>query len=86
MVRIPKVINLLDINRFDNIIETVIKGQTRGKRVEYMLVMKNVFKVIRLILLTVIITYFTGCGFYFVSGLQNESIHTFLTNNNLKES
>ena len=84
MVRIPKILNLLDMYRFNKFLEAMVSGQTRGKRVQYNLIMKNIFKVIRLIMLTIIITYFTGCCFYFVSSLQDPSEYTFLTNQALK--
>lgn len=67
LVRIPRIVNLLDLSRFNKFVETVFSGQTRGKRVVFQLIMKNVYKVFRLILLTIIITYFTGCLFYFLS-------------------
>lgn len=54
--------------------------------------MKNVYKVFRLILLTIIITYFTGCLFYFLSDSQlrfftdgGEPYETFITTNNLND-
>jgi hypothetical protein len=72
LVRLPKILNLLDLARFNKFVETVVSGQTRGKRVVYQLIMKNVYKVFRLILLTVIITYFTGCAFYFISSFQSD--------------
>ena len=83
MVRIPKILNLLDLDLFNKFVEAMVSGQTRGKRVVYHLVMKNIFKVIRLILLTVIITYFTGCLFYFLSSLQPKDEINFLNSNNL---
>ena len=83
MVRIPKILNLLDLTRFNKLTDALISGQTRGKKVEYQQNMKNLFKVIRLILLTVIITYFTGCTFYFVSSLQPQDEQNFLINNSL---
>lgn len=51
---------------------------------------KNVYQVFRLILLTVITTYFTGCMFYFISSMQNDDtmlnfdIRTFITENSLE--
>lgn len=86
MVRIPRIVNLLDLSRFNQLVETVFSGQTRGKRVVFQLVMKNVYKVFRLILLTIIITYFTGCAFYFMSDLQGKYLEiepTFVSANAL---
>ena len=34
--------------------------------------MKNVYRVFRLILMTIIITYFVGCTFYLISSMQND--------------
>lgn len=48
--------------------------------------MKNVYKVFRLILLTIIITYFTGCAFYFVSSFQTDGQPNFITVNSLDTS
>lgn len=83
MVRLPKILSLLKLDLFSRFVELMVVGQTRGKRVVYHLVMKNIFKVIRLILLTVIITYFTGCAFYFVSSLRTQDNPNFLSSNNL---
>jgi len=55
--------------------------------VELQLLIKNVYQVFRLILLTVITTYFTGCMFYFISAMQNDktllnlNVETFITAN-----
>jgi hypothetical protein len=35
MVRIPKILNLLDLSRFNKFVEAMVSGQTRGKRVIY---------------------------------------------------
>lgn len=93
LVRIPRIVNLLDLSRFNKFVDTVFSGQTRGKRVVFQLIMKNVYKVFRLILLTIIITYFTGCLFYFLSDSQlrflpNDGVpyDTFITINNLNDS
>ena len=52
--------------------EILFSSQTRQKKVELQLLIKNVYQVFRLILLTVITTYFTGCMFYFISAMQND--------------
>lgn len=67
MVRIPKILNLVDENRFDRIVEILVRSLPRDKRIEYRIVIKQLFKVLRLMLLTVIITYFLGCGFYLIA-------------------
>jgi len=48
--------------------------------------MKNIYSVFRLILLTVIITYFIGCLFYLVSGLFDNEDPNFIAAFKLKET
>ncbi len=57
------------MNRINKLVETLFANQTRSKKVVFSLIMKNIYSVFRLILLTVIITYFIGCFFYLWSGL-----------------
>jgi len=67
LVRIPKILNLIDQDRVSKLIQTLVSGQQRQKKVVQTIFLSQVFKVIRLVVLTIIITYFTGCLFYFVS-------------------
>jgi hypothetical protein len=57
----------LDPARISRLLDSALSGQTRGKKVVYQLILKNVYRVIRLVLQTVIITYFTGSLFYLFS-------------------
>ena len=92
LVRISRLINLLDPSAVHKIGEILFSGQTRQKKVELQLMIKNVYQVFRLILLTVITTYFTGCIFYFVSSMQNDEtmlnlgVDTFIDANSLEEN
>jgi len=87
MIRIPRVIDLLDVTRFNKIMEKLISGQPRSKRVYLGLLFKNLYKVCRLIMLTLIIIYYLGCFYYLFSDLQIKHFEytgpTFLTFNNL---
>ena len=69
LVRIKRIFALLEMNRVNKLVETLFSNQTRSKKVVFSLIMKNIYSVFRLILLTVIITYFIGCFFYLWSGL-----------------
>jgi hypothetical protein len=69
LVRIPRVMKLLEAKKINNFIRLVLNGQPRGKRVVLQLMFKNIYSVARLVMLTVIITYFLGCLFYFLSQL-----------------
>lgn len=66
-MRLKRIFNLLDPNRINKLVDTLFSNQTRSKKVVFQLIMKNVYRVFRLILQTVIITYFTGALFYFLS-------------------
>lgn len=89
LVRIPRIIGLLDLSKINSVVETIFSGQTRSKKVVFQQIMKNVYKVFSLILLTIIITYFVGCTFYLISSIQNDpnlfnlGIETYITRNNL---
>jgi hypothetical protein len=67
LVRIQRIFSLLDPSRINKLVDTLFSGQTRSKKVVFQLIMKNVYRVFRLILQTVIITYFFGAIFYLLS-------------------
>lgn len=69
LVRIPKLFSMLKPEKASKLMKNMYGGKDRGKRVFYKLLIKNIYKISRLILLTIIITYFTGCAFYFISSL-----------------
>ena len=75
LVRIKRIFTLLEMNRVNKLVETLFSNQTRSKKVVFSLIMKNIYSVFRLILLTVIITYFIGCFFYLWAGLFTDSKH-----------
>lgn len=74
------------MNRINKLVETLFSNQTRSKKVVFSLIMKNIYSVFRLILLTVIITYFIGCLFYLVSGLFSKEDPNFIQTYSLKET
>ena len=85
MVRIPKILNLLNIDRLLPKISVLLDGLSRKQRVEKQRDVKNLFKVLRLTFLTVIITYFTACLFYFISSAQDMTGLNFLTYNSMAD-
>jgi len=50
----------------------VTSTTTRSKRVQAQHTLKSCYRVFRLILLTLIITYFLGCLVYFIADSENE--------------
>jgi len=75
LVRIKRIFTLLEMNRVNKLVETLFSNQTRSKKVVFSLIMKNIYSVFRLILLTVIITYFIGCFFYLWSSIFTPKEH-----------
>ena len=86
LVRIKRIFTLFEMNRINKLVETLFSNQTRSKKVVFSLIMKNIYSVFRLILLTVIITYFIGCFFYLVSGLFKDEDPNFISKFKLKET
>jgi hypothetical protein len=67
MIRLPKIMNLLDMEKFNKVSEAIFSGVQRSKRIVYQNACKNCYRVLRLVMQTVIITYFMGCFFYMIS-------------------
>lgn len=86
LIRIKRIFTLLEMNRINKLVATLFSNQTRSKKVVFSLIMKNIYSVFRLILLTVIITYFIGCFFYLVSGIFKSEDPNFIDFYNLKDS
>lgn len=86
LVRIKRIFTLLEMNRVNKLVESIFSNQTRSKKVVFSLIMKNIYSVFRLILLTVIITYFIGCIFYLWSGLFKNQTDNFIKAFELNET
>ena len=80
LVRIKRIFALFDSKRVNKLVELLYTGNGRNKKVVFTLVMKNIYSVFRLVLLTIIIMYFIGCGFYLWSTLFGSSNTTFIKN------
>jgi len=70
MTRIPKILNLVEEKRFDRIVETIVSRLSNEKKIMYRRSIGQLFAVMRLMLLTIIITFFVGCSFYFIAALE----------------
>jgi hypothetical protein len=67
LIRLPKIMNLLDMEKFNKVSEALFAGVQRSKRIVYQNACKNIYRVMRLVMQTVIITYFMGCLFFMIS-------------------
>jgi len=77
LIRIKRIFTLFDKKRVNQLVELLYTGQGRNKKVIFSLIMKNIYSVFRLILLTILIMYFLGCFFFLWSGLFKSERHTF---------
>jgi hypothetical protein len=50
MVRLPKIMNLLDMEKFNKVSEAIFAGVQRSKRIVYQNACKNFYRVLRLVM------------------------------------
>jgi len=67
MTRLPKILNLVDQKRFNRLIELMVMSLPREKKILQRIRIQQAFSILRLMLITIILTYFVGCGFYFIA-------------------
>eukprot|EP01022_Parablepharisma_sp_SALTPOND_P018466 TRINITY_DN3017_c0_g1_i1.p3 TRINITY_DN3017_c0_g1~~TRINITY_DN3017_c0_g1_i1.p3 ORF type:complete len:507 (-),score=71.30 TRINITY_DN3017_c0_g1_i1:7765-9285(-) len=82
MVHIHKLISFIDSAHFNQILRGCFKGSTKDEQVESQYFILYVYKIFRLLLIDVIITYFLAILLYIVSDKFNPSgtVNTFITN------
>ena len=62
LARLPRLIKLIDIQRFKKTVQSLMAGGTsREENITMQYVLLYVYKIIRLIIIAMIITYFIGC-------------------------
>ena len=73
LIRLKRIFSLFDASRVNTLADALFSNTNKSKKVVYTLIVKNFYNVIRLILLTIIITYFTGAIYYLFSDLMSKS-------------
>jgi len=66
ILRLPRLLKFLDGSKFDKLVGGILQNTNRQKRMNYLYASKYVYKVVRLILIATVLTYFLGCFWYFV--------------------
>ena len=69
LIRLPKLIQTMDVKRFDNLADSFLTSNSSGngnKRLMLIFNMRYVFKIFRLVIIASILTYMLGCLWYFV--------------------
>lgn len=67
LLRLPRLIKLIDISRFNQILKQFLSNSSRDEKIVAQYMLLYFYKIFRLIIIAVIITYFIGCGWYLLS-------------------
>ena len=74
LFRLPRLIKLIDIQRFNKLIKSLMSNTSRDERIVAQYMMLYVFKIFRLIIIAIIITYFIGCFWYMFITLYSQGL------------
>jgi len=66
-------LKFLDDAKFDKFVGNILQNTSREKRMKFLYASKYVYKVVRLILIATVLTYFLGCFWYFI--ITESSFH-----------
>ena len=77
MFRLPRLIKLIDINRFNTLLNSLMssKNQSRDEKIVAQYMIMYVYKIIRLIIIACIITYFIGCAWFYFCNLGEDEVN-----------
>jgi len=70
LARLPRLMRVFDMEKCSAMFDCFFSGNARGKKVIFQNFLKNIFRVIKLGLTTIFVTYLIGCFFYMISDLQ----------------
>jgi hypothetical protein len=73
LFRLPKLIRLLDLYRFNQLLKSFFSSSTRKDRIVAQYILMYSYKIFRLIIIAIIITYFVGCFWYLISKELNSA-------------
>lgn len=71
LLRLPRIIKLIDISRFSKLLESFLSNQSRDEKIVLKYMLLYFYKIFRLIIIAVIITYFIGCFWWLLSSSLN---------------
>ena len=83
LMRLSKLIAILDTSRFKRVIKTYYENSTRADRFQSLYIVMYTYKIFRLIVIIFMITYFIGCFWWLLARYVNtpddiESGNTFI--------
>ena len=90
LARMPRMGKLIDINRIKNVLKSLGGNNNNDEEIVKQYQILYLYKLIRMIIIAFIITYFLGCIWYFISENFNteEDIlnkHTWILKNGLHD-
>lgn len=71
LFRLPRLIRLIDISRFNRMIKSFFENSSRDERIVAQYMMMYAYRIFRLVIIAIIITYFIGCFWYLISSDMN---------------
>lgn len=72
LFRFPKLIELLDLKKMNDIISSLFEGQQRKEKIMIQHFLMYFYKVFKIIMIASIVTYFMGCIWFIFSDEANE--------------
>jgi len=89
LFRLPRLIKLIDISRFNRMLKSLFENSSRDERILAQYMLMYAYRIFRLVIIAVIITYFIGCFWWLISNNLNysqdvASNNTFVTYFNLE--
>lgn len=67
MFRLPRLMKLIDINRFNQLLKSLFENNSQEERIMIQYTVMYGYKIFRLFIIAIIITYFSGCFWYMFS-------------------
>ena len=76
LFRLPRLIRLIDISRFNQLLKSFFENSSRDERIVAQYMLMYVYRIFRLIIIAIIITYFIGCVWFMASSSLNSAYDT----------
>ena len=74
LARLPRLIKLIDITRFNKLLKSLMQNSSRDEKIVAQYMLLYIYKIFRLIVIAIIITYFIGCFWWYMGESNGRSI------------
>jgi len=71
LFRLPRLVKLIDISRFNQLLKSFFENSSRDERIVAQYMLMYAYRVFRLVIIAIIITYFIGCFWFLLSNELN---------------